>query len=171
MKVRPFARILGIAGGADPVNRLPARVGRLDDALGLVTPTQARDLEALELVIWNVRNIDVEQCRVPERIVSMFFDKTACYPRRIRIVPALLARERNGDGRDAQQKTLHGRSHRPRVNRIVTHIGTVIDSRYDHVRQLVEQTGHGKVHTVGRCTVYIEESAMGTLDDQRSVKR
>jgi hypothetical protein len=49
---------------------------------------------------------------------------------RLQLGPALV-HLREGDGRNAEQIAFHGRAHGARVNRVVAHVGAVVDAR-DH---------------------------------------
>src|SRR5210317_1498657 len=60
MKIGALARILALAGRANPVDRAAIRVFILKDFLGFVPKTKARSPDALQLVVGSIRNIDVE---------------------------------------------------------------------------------------------------------------
>ena len=72
-------------------------------------------------------------------------------------MPEQIALGRGGDG--------------ARVDRVVAHVGAVIDARDHHVRQLVEQAGHREMHAVGRRAVDEQETVGRAAHGQRPIER
>ncbi len=83
---------------------------------------------------------------------------------------AQLAGQRDGQGGHAEQVPFHGRRHGTRIDRVVTHVGTEVDSRYHHVRTVFEHSGHGKVHAIGRRPIDEEESVLRPPEKERTIK-
>ena len=60
MKVSALARVLALAGRANPVDRAAIGVFVLENFLGFVPKTKARSPDARQFVIGSIRNVDVE---------------------------------------------------------------------------------------------------------------
>src|SRR5881396_2631734 len=160
VKVGPLARVGRRTRGADPVAGFAARRLRLDHRLRLVPPPEARDAIALELALRDVGHVDVEQ-PFAERLVAMAPQQLDDYGRGGLEVAADLVRKGHGERWYAQKITFGGASDRTRINRVVAHVGTMIDARDDHLRQVVEQARYGEMDAVGRRPVD-EEEAVGS---------
>jgi hypothetical protein len=155
VEVGAFAAFARVAGRADPVDRFAARIGLADHGLARMASAQPRD-DARQLQrIGAVRDVHVQQ---PGRPVQahlaqhLFGDGTRGGRRGIDLAPAFLGlRER--DRRHAEEIPLHGRSHGAGVERVVSHVGAVVDAREHEVGPLAHHPGQGQVHAVGRRAV------------------
>ena len=82
-----------------------------------------------------------------------------------------LVRKGHGERWYAQEITFGGGSDGTRINRVVAHVGAVIDARDDHLRQVVEQARDREVDAVGRRPVDEEEAVGSTPHGKRPVER
>ena len=69
VKVRAIARVLGVAGSADPVDQFTARISGFDHRFGLVAAPKSSHLESSEFIVRDVRDIHIEQHRRPQRLL------------------------------------------------------------------------------------------------------
>ena len=68
---------------------------------------------------------------------------------------------RECDGRNTHQIALHGSANSARVDRIVSHIGAVIDARDDQVRFITKQASQGNMNAISRCTCDVSKTIAG----------
>jgi len=77
--------------------------------------------------------------------------------------------------RDAKEIAFHRRSHGARVERVVAHVGAVVDARQHQVGPLRQHPSHGQVHTIRRRAVDDPEAfdmvAARFKDRQRPAQR
>ena len=136
-KISTLACLLGRPGTTNPVHDLTARAGLGDDPLSRMTAPQARHLHALDLVVGQIGNIHVEQPGRKRRLRAVrhslkrwneLTHQLAGAPgRHIDMGPALFGL-RKGNGGDAEKIALHGRTDSARVNRVVAHVGAIVDA-------------------------------------------
>ena len=170
VEVGAGSRIRGAAGRADPVGDVAARSLDAHHRFGLVTASEACRLETLQLCARNVRNVDVQQDRLTHRRARKALRHLERDLRGGLEMIAPLADQRDRERRDAQQKSLHRRRDGSGVDRVVTHVGSEVDSRHDHVRDEGQQSGHGEVHAVGRRAVDEVEAVRGLAHRQRAIE-
>ena len=86
------------------------------------------------------------------------------------VFPAM-GRLRKGDRRDPEQKTFSGRRHGARVQRVVAHVGAIVDARHDQIGPLTEHAGERHVHAIGRRAVDEIKAIGRLLHRQRALQR
>ncbi|MNT25438.1 hypothetical protein D3C72_1609570 [compost metagenome] len=90
--------------------------------------------------------------------------------RRFQLTPAFLdLRERHG--RNAEQVPLHRRTHRARVDCVVTHVCTVVDAGDNQIGPVAQQAGQRNVHAIGRRAIDIAKPIGGLVHIQRCIQR
>ena len=151
-----------IAGGANPVDRLAARVGLLDHRLAGMAAAQPGDAARQQVGVRPIGNVDIEQKRLGRQPLRQHLLHHGAYHPTggVQIGPAL-AHLRKGDRRNAEQVTLHRRRHGARVQRVVTHVGALVDAREHQVGPVAQQAGQGHVHAVGRRAVDETHTGLG----------
>ena len=116
----------GFAGGTDPINSLVAWCHLRYCLFGLVAAAESCHSKPAHLRF--IRHIDVEQNRLPELLALKALNQFAGNTRRHGEMTALLAGQRDGDGRHTQQVALHRRGDRAGVDGVVAHVGAHIDA-------------------------------------------
>ena len=170
MEVGALTFILGRAGTAYPIHGFAARAGLGDDAFSGMPAPQTCDFHALDLLIRQVWNIHIEQpgclrgllplmqqLHGSRQLHHQLTGTTGCH---LNVRPAFFGLRESQSG-DAEEITLHGRAHRAGVNRVVAHVGAVVDTRNHQVRPVTEQAGQRDVHTVRRRAID-ETKAVGS---------
>ena len=89
---------------------------------------------------------------------------------RVEVLPALL-HLREGDRRNAEQEALHRRRDGARIERVLAHVGALVDSGDDEVRALLEQARQRQVDAVGRRSVDVAKAVRGGVDREAAVER
>ena len=162
MEVGAGAGLARVARRADPEQRVAARADLADHRLAGMAATEPRDAPRLAVGIGAVGDVDVEQvvswCR---RIAQHMLDDAARDARcRVELEPALLdLRER--DRRNPEQEAFHRRRDRPRVQRVVAHVGTLVDAGDDEIGTVLEQPGKREMDAVGRRPVDVAVAVGG----------
>ncbi|KFB72586.1 MAG: hypothetical protein AW09_002234 [Candidatus Accumulibacter phosphatis] len=132
---------------------------------------EAGDNGAAQLRVGHIGNIDVEQDRLAQRLSPQQVDQFAGHPRRTREMLAGSSAQRNCQGRNAEQKTLGRRRDGTRIDRVVAHVGTHVDSRHHHVRKPVEHAGDGEMNTVGGRAIDVIETIGRAFERQGAIER
>ncbi|MDT4878376.1 hypothetical protein FQZ97_1139700 [compost metagenome] len=115
VEVGALGVVLGLAGTADPVHGVAARVGLRDHLLGRMATAQTRDLEAPDVGQWAVGDVHVEQpgfdgSPVLQRWQQLRHEARRHPARVLQVSPALFGL-RKRDGRNTKEVTLHGGAH------------------------------------------------------------
>src|SRR5262245_14486047 len=83
----------------------------------------------------------------------------------------ITARERDGDGRNAERQTLHRRGDRARIEHVLTHVLTMIDAAEHEVGSRRHERFDGEHHAVGGCAVDLPFLLAATNGTQRMMQR
>ena len=133
-----------------------------------MTSPKASDAITLQIGIRPVRNIDVEQPRIGRQaVVSMQqFERD---PRGGIEMRRRFRSQRNRDRRNPEQEPFGGRGDGAGVD--VSSPMLAPWMRDHHVGQMIEQTGDGKMHAIGRRSIHEQEPVRRTPHGQRSIER
>ena len=136
----------------------------------MVTLAQAGYLNAANLRPRQGRDIDIEQRGIRQRLgQEPGHDIAGNVSRGVQMGVATL-HQRKGNGGHAQQMAFGSGRHGAGINRVVAHIGAVIDARDDNIRALIEQAGHRDVNAVGWRAIDIEKATVGLAHRKRAIK-
>ena len=124
----------GAACSADPVCDVAARRLDANHGLRLVTTSQARGLDPLQLRTRDIRHVHVEQHRLAHRRAREALRNVERNLRRGLQMIAPLADQRDRQRRNTEQKPLHCGRDGSGVDRVVAHVRTEVDPRDHHVR-------------------------------------
>jgi hypothetical protein len=78
---------------------------------------------------------------------------------------------REGNRGNAEQIAFHGRAHGARVNRVVAHVGAVVDARDHQIGPVAKQAGQRDMHAVCRRAVHVAKAVIGLVHIQRCIQR
>ena len=173
MEIRSIGVVLDRPGATDPVHGVAARALLGDDGFGCMAPSQAAYLRRLHLREREIGNVDVDQPRLAaNQTLLLHCQHQLAGPccRCVNMLPAFLhLGERNG--RHTKQVPLHRCAHGTGVDRVVPHVGTIVDARDHQVGPVPEQTGERDVHAVGRRAIEITKAVGRRGDVQRGIER
>ncbi len=126
----PVAGVLRRAGRADPVHRLAARGRRLHHRLGLVALAEPRDLQPRSASYSTSGTLTLSSTGCGERPrAAKPLDQLDARPRpRSRSAAPPCGRQRDRDRRDAEQIALGRGRDRAGIDRVVAHVGAVVDA-------------------------------------------
>ena len=152
MEIGAGAVVLGLAGRTDPVDRTAARIAFADARCGTVAPAKARDGEAADLVPGTIRHVDVEDRVGRQRIDEQPLHEHERGLRGGLVVHGLMvvAGQRHGDRRQAEEAPFHRRRDRAGIDDIVAEVRRVVDAGHHDVGLEVEQSGQREMDAVGR---------------------
>ena len=85
--------------------------------------------------------------------------------RRIKVAPTFVDL-RKSDGWHAKQIAFHRGAHGARVNRVVAHVGAVVDARHHEVGFVIEQACQRNVHAIRRRAIHVAKTVAGLVHIQ-----
>ncbi len=161
----------GRSGSADPIDRIVPRRAHPDNRLRLVAPAKTGHFGATQVAIGDIGNIDVQQHRLGNRIAEKTLHQ---FPRDAAGGIEMITLE-TGQGkcnrRNTQQKPFGRRGNRSRINRVVTHIGTVINAGNDNIGQVIEHSGNRQMDAIRRRAINEIKSVCGLFQENRPIQR
>ena len=78
---------------------------------------------------------------------------------------------RKSNRRNAEKITFHRRAHGARVNRVVTHVGAIVDTGHHQIGPVTQQTRQRNVYAVSRRAVDVAKTIRSGLHVHRRVQR
>jgi len=116
---------------------------------------EARDAQAADSALRQVRHVDVQDHRVRGRSLDQPRDEIGGDARGAREIARRsgLHAQRHGDGGQAEKAPLDRRGDRPGIQHVIAEVRTVVDAGDDQIMVMVEEAGDGHMDAVRRGTV------------------
>ena len=138
MKVGTGPTVGLVARCAHPVDFAPAWVLVTNHGLGPVAAAQAGDLEALQILVGQIRDVYIQDRVARQGFGAQPLHQLAGYPRSGLEMLGANVRDRQGQRRITEMPTLHRSGHGARIQHVIAQIGAGIDARHDHVRLVLQ---------------------------------
>jgi DNA-nicking Smr family endonuclease len=153
MEIGALACILPGASRPDPVHAFTLGIGHRNNRLGAMPATQARRLDAAQLVIGQIRNIDVERDATLNRLFKQPRNQLLRHLRSgVKIAATVwLHAEREGYCWQTEKTTFDCCRHSARIERVVAQICAVVDAGANQIEFEIKVARDGDVHAVSRC--------------------